>query len=262
MVVRVRAGWAGLGESQALLIELHLGSLTTLHNDSVAAVAARDSVLVFGVSYTGGGIQVRSYFLALLFLGWGASGYAVTLDFEAGAGVSAFLIGPGNDYEEDGFIVSNADLVNQVLVEDAGAVRSFCCMNGSGSGTESLFWGTIGTDLGVSTVSLRELNGSAFSLTQIDAASASSASGVLNLTGYLEGGGTVTQSLDLTWDIATVSIAGMSGVTQVDFWFDSAISPAPFEIDNIVVTAVPIPAAVWLFASALAGLGLMKRRQV
>ena len=32
-------------------------------------------------------------------------------------------------------------------------------------------------------------------------------------------------------------------------------------IDNVSVQAVPIPAAVWLFGSALAGLGWMKRRK-
>jgi hypothetical protein len=37
--------------------------------------------------------------------------------------------------------------------------------------------------------------------------------------------------------------------------------PAIIEIDNIVVSAVPIPAAVWLFGSALAGLGWMRRRK-
>lgn len=33
------------------------------------------------------------------------------------------------------------------------------------------------------------------------------------------------------------------------------------QVDNINVSAVPIPAAVWLFASALAGLGWLRRRQ-
>jgi len=32
-------------------------------------------------------------------------------------------------------------------------------------------------------------------------------------------------------------------------------------LDNIAVTAVPIPAAVWLFGSALAGLGWLRRKQ-
>jgi len=31
--------------------------------------------------------------------------------------------------------------------------------------------------------------------------------------------------------------------------------------DNWTITAVPVPAAVWLFGSALAGLGWMRRKQ-
>ena len=37
--------------------------------------------------------------------------------------------------------------------------------------------------------------------------------------------------------------------------------PAIVEIDNILVSAVPVPAAVWLFGSALAGLALVRRRK-
>jgi hypothetical protein len=33
------------------------------------------------------------------------------------------------------------------------------------------------------------------------------------------------------------------------------------EVDNLQLTAVPVPAAVWLFGSALAGLGWMRRKQ-
>ena len=32
-------------------------------------------------------------------------------------------------------------------------------------------------------------------------------------------------------------------------------------LDNITLQAVPVPAAVWLFGSALAGLGFMRRKQ-
>lgn len=35
-----------------------------------------------------------------------------------------------------------------------------------------------------------------------------------------------------------------------------------FGFDDLTVTEVPVPAAVWLFASALAGLGWMRRRSV
>ena len=44
-----------------------------------------------------------------------------------------------------------------------------------------------------------------------------------------------------------------SGGTSVEF-VDGAIN-------GVIVSAVPIPAAVWLFGSALAGLGWMRRKQ-
>ena len=35
----------------------------------------------------------------------------------------------------------------------------------------------------------------------------------------------------------------------------------PTYVDNFTATVVPLPAAVWLFGAALAGLGFMRRRQ-
>jgi hypothetical protein len=40
----------------------------------------------------------------------------------------------------------------------------------------------------------------------------------------------------------------------------SGLSAGGFYFDNVVVNAVPIPAAVWLFGSALAGLGWIRRK--
>ncbi|MGI9291169.1 MAG: VPLPA-CTERM sorting domain-containing protein [Gammaproteobacteria bacterium] len=52
---------------------------------------------------------------------------------------------------------------------------------------------------------------------------------------------------------------------QPGIFFDPEIvyneSSVKFDIDDVSLTAVPVPAAVWLFGSALAGLGWMKRRQ-
>jgi hypothetical protein len=51
---------------------------------------------------------------------------------------------------------------------------------------------------------------------------------------------------------------GFVGITSVT-WIQN--DPGPHQFDNIVATnIVPIPAAVWLFGSALAGLGWMRRR--
>jgi hypothetical protein len=65
-----------------------------------------------------------------------------------------------------------------------------------------------------------------------------------------------------------------SGLDEVRFWYESqptgfgsfsAFAGDDFKFDNIVVeatvSAVPVPAAVWLFFSALGGLGIMRRKQ-
>jgi len=51
------------------------------------------------------------------------------------------------------------------------------------------------------------------------------------------------------------------GIEYATIEYYPSISSSALVVDNIVVSAVPIPAAVWLFGSALAGLGWMRRKQ-
>jgi hypothetical protein len=44
-------------------------------------------------------------------------------------------------------------------------------------------------------------------------------------------------------------------------WSVDGDTDTKVQFDNIVVTAVPVPAAIWLFGSALAGMGWMRRRK-
>ena len=56
----------------------------------------------------------------------------------------------------------------------------------------------------------------------------------------------------------TVFLSGqLNNLTSITFTNFSR----PVQLDNIVVQAVPVPAAVWLFGSALAGLGWLRRKQ-
>jgi hypothetical protein len=48
------------------------------------------------------------------------------------------------------------------------------------------------------------------------------------------------------------------GLTSVEF---NSANNSLFYIDDIVTNVVPIPAAAWLFGSALAGLGWLRRKQ-
>jgi hypothetical protein len=87
----------------------------------------------------------------------------------------------------------------------------------------------------------------------------------LYVTGFYSGGGTVQASVmadGINWQTLTFG-SEWTGLDRVEF-----LTPVSTEIvgnsaaiDNIVVSAVPVPAAVWLFGSALAGLGWMRRKQ-
>ena len=87
-------------------------------------------------------------------------------------------------------------------------------------------------------------------------------SGVLfgvNVTGITADGQTVGLSTPL-------GTGDWLNLQRVEFYADNyngGYAPAiEVELDNIVVgAAVPIPAAVWLFGSALAGLGWLRRKQ-
>lgn len=83
--------------------------------------------------------------------------------------------------------------------------------------------------------------------------------GDVQVMGTAAGGQTVTLSTPL-------GTGDWLSLQNVSFYADNYnggfAPPIEVQIDNIVVgAAVPIPAAVWLFGSALAGLGWMRRKQ-
>jgi hypothetical protein len=82
----------------------------------------------------------------------------------------------------------------------------------------------------------------------------------IQVTGFLEAGGTVTETFQFegVLDVFQHYDVNWSGLTSVKF---DNLGPNPTILDNLVVSEVPIPAAAWLFGSALAGLGWMRRKQ-
>jgi hypothetical protein len=83
-------------------------------------------------------------------------------------------------------------------------------------------------------------------------------SGNVTITGEYSGGGTIVENVLFGPGFDSYSFsAAWSGLSSITFQADAGI----IALDNLEVTAVPIPAAVWLFGSALAGLGWMRRKQ-
>jgi len=83
------------------------------------------------------------------------------------------------------------------------------------------------------------------------------------LSGYYAGGGQISVELtaDTVWSNYTFD-SEWSNLVSLEF--GAVTSGGPFSsigLDNLRLTTVPIPGAVWLFGSALAGLGWMRRKQ-
>jgi hypothetical protein len=99
-----------------------------------------------------------------------------------------------------------------------------------------------------------------FDLLSLDLGETSTSSTV-NLIGSFVGGGSISTLVSVTTTMTTFLLgAGWSNLESLTI--DPAYSWGPaMAVDNIaVVTAVPVPAAVWLFGSALASLCWIRRK--
>ena len=99
------------------------------------------------------------------------------------------------------------------------------------------------------TIVMERLDSGVFSVNSLNSIGAGSFSGTLN------GGGTVNLSL------GSIGTGDWLNLTQLVVYDVNTFNDNYVQIDDINVSAVPVPAAVWLFGSALAGLGWMRRKQ-
>ena len=100
-------------------------------------------------------------------------------------------------------------------------------------------------------ISMQAVNGSSFGILSIGSYSG-------DVYGGLAGGGTADLSTAIgTGDWLTLEYFSVNDTCYIVGYcsFHAA------SLDDITVSAVPIPAAVWLFGSALAGLGWLKRKK-
>lgn len=113
---------------------------------------------------------------------------------------------------------------------------------------------------------MERLDGNPFDLLSLELTQFTSAPAErqTELIGTYAAGGTVTAVLDISpevWSLYTFDDAWL-GLSSLQF--NSAIGNPSFTsvgVDNITVSAVPVPAAVWLLGSALAGLGALARQR-
>lgn len=196
--------------------------------------------------------QLKVFLAAATLLGAGAVNAAV-IDFD-------------NDYptyfgtatwSQANFTVTS-NQPDGTIVDHNNTVRGNLYAPGIGNDTQSMFWGANGA---TSTLTITNDSSLAFSALSFDASSLYNASGALSVTGFFAGGGSITQNLSLTSDLSLYALTGMTGLSSLEISFDGNTYFAPYDIDNIVVNAVPVPAAVWLMGSALGLLVAARRRK-
>jgi hypothetical protein len=185
--------------------------------------------------------------LCLIVLSHSAFAGTVTIDFE-----NTLPLYFGVDtYQQDGFTLTS-NVPFGTVIDDSNTVRANLGIFSGGTNSQSIVWGENGAP---STLSLGGDNGEVFSLLGLDASSLYALSGDLLLTGTLAGGGTVMQTLTLNGNLTSYLVSGMDNLSALSLSFDGSSFAAPFELDNIELAVVPVPGAVWLFASALGFLG-------
>jgi len=115
------------------------------------------------------------------------------------------------------------------------------------------------------------VDGSLFDLISFDftrSVSVPHSASMINVTGFLEVGGTVSYTTSEPLDAFTTANLPQTFVGLTSVLFDPVINPNngqfdySFITDNIVVNTIPIPAALWLFGSGLLGLVGIARKKV
>ena len=206
-----------------------------------------------------GGIVMRTtvHVVAVAaFLSSGAQAASVTIDFEE------FAIGDGG-----GSIFSAPVLTSQgyALTGSGGPGGPFTSTEvflGGFTGGTNAYGGSIG-GLGADgynyhvDVTLERADGGAFAVHNFDLFMDTDSNGWTEIRGQVAGGGLAFLSA------ASVGTGSWLNLESVRFWAEGdGFGPglAYVAIDNIEVSAVPLPAAAWLFGSALAGLAWLRRK--
>ena len=192
--------------------------------------------------------------VAALFVASIGAASAATIDFEE------FNLGDGG-----GSIFDEPVLTSQgyEFSGSGGAYLSAEVITGANTGGTNAYGGYV-SGLGqdgfnfAASVTIERADGGAFAIHSLDYFMESDPEGWTEIRGTLAGGGLTFLS---GIAVGTGDWLNLESVTFRAEGNGFGFGYGTVEVDNLVVSAVPIPAAVWLFGSALAGLGWLKRKQ-
>lgn len=201
-------------------------------------------------------LKMKIGLLGLLLSG-GVQAASIVVDFEEFSPIPSTPVPVLESFVSQGVLID--------LSLAPSGVNIFADNSLSGTGNEIGFCGFCSTN--AEGISLSLAAGGVFKLDSIDlrynaGTGTPGASGQTGtVIGYLSGGGTLEQAIGPGPAIVTFDGA-WSGLNSIDIVFDtSSFSFSTPSLDNITLQAVPVPAAAWLFGSALAGLGWLRRKQ-
>lgn len=184
---------------------------------------------------------------------------AANIDFDSD---TSSHFGDGNPYQEDGFQISNSLNNTDGLLFWGNTNSGWSSFNADPNGN------TLSHNHGSTTMTLTKVGGGLFDFNSIDLGDVyNAASGGNVLFDFVFGNSTTLQStvsLDNLVGLQTFLFNHL-GLSQVS-WTPLTTNGQWLQLDNIVIDSsvapVPVPAAVWLFGSALTGLvGIGKRKR-
>lgn len=169
--------------------------------------------------------------------------FAVTIDFES---IDSYTGAPAgvqgaSEIQTEGFVFSAFAYMDLSSLDDNSFLRT--------DATHDAY-----------PITMRAISGETFALESFSALL-----GGWTVTGYYAGGGTIQTGLGLGGyegtSVKTNLLLGSEWQGLESVTFEANFEFFYSGLDDIVVSTVPIPAAVWLFGSALVGLGWMRRKQ-
>ena len=195
-------------------------------------------------------------------LAFGSRARAATITFEGVVSGFSHLV-PATPYTEAGFSLTNLQ---------GGFSDGIYGPTGANTNGTSIFgWcSSCAPNFTSNVIELTKVGGGTFSLFSLDAGNLNFTAGFVTpplsaqsilAVGHLFGGGTVTQTLQLSDTWATFNLLSFTSLISVDFSATWNAVPNP-AFDNLVVSSeTPLPAALPLFTTGLGALGLLGWRR-